>query len=244
MRALVSVAALLALAGCAAPPQKPLRFTDPVISFAGDVVTYRGYFSFRNLATIEALVGSRPVKTLRIRSHGGSVNAAIDVARWVHRNGIDVIVDGGCLSSCANYVFPAGKEKHIVVGGVVGWHGTVEHRVYLHTHGRPIDDKLGISQWEALAVRERAFFSEIGINGYIGWFGRLEPYKQFGFYYLSAADMEYFGMKNLHVRGDYLTMDVSHINLSDKNALGLLTVDRAITNARDPNWMPPVRAQQ
>lgn len=244
MRGLLWGAALLALAGCATPKPKPLRFTDPVITFAGDAVTYRGYFTTRNLAVIEALVGAHPVKTLRISSHGGSVDAAIDVARWVHRNRIDVVVDGGCISSCANYIFPAGKAKHIVVGGVVAWHGTIEHRLYLHAHGRPIDDKLGVAAWEALAVKERAFFADIGLNGYIGWFGRLKPYEQFGAYYLSRADMEYFGMKDLHVRADYAAMDLSRINRVDRKSLGLLTVDRSITNARAPNWILQARAQQ
>jgi hypothetical protein len=223
-------AALLALAGCAtAPPAPP----EPAMALAGDTLTFRGDITTRSYAALMALAGSTPVRTLRIQSGGGEVSNAMAIARWVHRNGIDVVVDGTCFSSCSNYIFQAGREKHIVAGGIVGWHGTVEHLRYLQKNGLQ-DFPVSL---EAAAARERAFYLEAGINGYISWFGKIAPYLAPNLYFLSREDMEYFGLRGLHVRADYLDSDLSDFNAGDKDTIRLITVDRSVTNRSDPNWM-------
>lgn len=203
------------------------------MALAGDTLTFRGAITTRSYAALMALAGSHPVRTLRIQSGGGEVGNAQDIARWVHRNGIDVVVDGTCFSSCSNYIFQAGREKHIVAGGIVGWHGSVEHLRYLQQNG--LQD-FAVSL-EAAAARERAFYVETGINGYISWFGKIAPYLTPNLYFLSREDMEYFGLRGLHVRDDYLASDLSEFNAGDNETIRLITVDRSVTNASDPNWI-------
>jgi hypothetical protein len=239
VRRLACATALLALSACAtrAPPKVV------VIRLDGDVLTYRGAIAPKSYAALQAEVGARPVRTLKISSGGGAVDEGIAIARWVHRNGIDVIVDGGCFSSCANYIFPAGKQKHIVAGGIVGWHGTIEHLLYLHKSGQRSASASTMAAYEKTAAMERAFYAEIGLNGYVSWFGKIAPYHTHNLYFLSQQDMEYFGMRGLHVRADYLASDLSRWNARDKRTIALVKVDRAITNAQDPNWIAPARAE-
>lgn len=237
---LLGASTLLMLASCATP-NKAVKWTTPVITIDGNEVSYRGHFLAQSYTLLKAVVGSQKVRTLRISSPGGEVGGAIDTALWVYRNGIDVVVDGGCFSSCANYVFPAGREKHIVDGGLVGWHGTIEHRVYMQAQGIAIsDDPKVVDMFEKLAVKEREFYEELGLNGFISWFGKLPPYETKGIYFLSKEDMEYFGLTGLHVRDDYSRTDLS----ATKGSIGLLAIDRSVTNPSDPKWMIQGHAQK
>ena len=228
---------MLALAGCAAPTRK-MPWTAPLITVEGDQLTYRGYLIPDSARLVQAAAGAHTIKTMRIWSHGGEVGGAIDTALWVHRNGIDVIVDGPCLSSCANYIFAAGKQKHIVGQGYVGWHGTIYHRLWMHRRGQRMLDPVFLAMAEKTAEKERAFYAEVGVNGYISWFGKLAPYKVWDTYFMSAQDMAYFGLTGLHVRADYEATDLSRINARKEN-VRLLKVDRSVTNSLDPNWMTP-----
>lgn len=239
MLRLACAVGLLALAGCAARPAPQVVFID----LDGDVLTYRGAIVVNSYARLQAVVGSRPVRALKISSGGGAVTEGIDIARWVHRHGIDVIVDGECFSSCANYIFPAGREKHIVAGGIVGWHGTIEHLLYQHKKGLRSSSAKVMASMETAAAKERALYADIGLNGYMSWFGKIHPYNAHNLYFLSKEDMEYFGLQRLHVRADYPASDLSRWNGREKRTIGLLKVDRAVTNASDPNWITHAPAE-
>lgn len=235
MRAPLFAAALLALSACSSTKVGPVV----ALYVADGVMTYEGPIRRGSFARLEAVAGAQPVRTLRISSPGGSVTEAISMARWVYARGIDVVVYGPCFSSCANYIFPAGKEKHIVGSGILGWHGSFEHRVYQHRQGETLLGKEELAQFEAVAAQERAFYDDLGLNGYLPWFGKIGPYRVRNMYFLSQEDMEYFGLTSLHVRADYLKSDLARWNALEKNTLVLIKVDRAVTNASDPLWIEP-----
>jgi hypothetical protein len=233
MRPALAMLALVALSACATRRPVPAQ---PLLSLADGTLTYNGPILRHSFDQLQAAVGSQPVRTLKIRSGGGDVEVAIRIARWVHANGIDVVVDGNCFSSCANYIFPAGNVKYIVGDGILGWHGTIEHRLYQHAHGLRGVEKSILASFEKTAAKERQFYADLGLNGYIAWFGKLAPYKAHNMYFLSKEDMEYFGLKSLHVRDNYLASDLSRLNAREKRTMTLITVDRAVTNPSDPNW--------
>lgn len=60
---------------------------------------------------------------LSIQSVGGSVLTGISLGSWVRANNLDVKVLEYCLSSCANYVFPAGGRKIVSNFALIGYHG-------------------------------------------------------------------------------------------------------------------------
>jgi ATP-dependent protease ClpP protease subunit len=62
-------------------------------------------------------------KVLSIQSIGGSVGTGMSLGNWVRARNLDVKVLEYCLSSCANYVFPAGARKIVSNFAVIGFHG-------------------------------------------------------------------------------------------------------------------------
>lgn len=61
--------------------------------------------------------------TLSIRSAGGPTGAGLELGQWVRDRKLDVKVMEYCMSSCANYVFPAGIHKVVSNFAVIGLHG-------------------------------------------------------------------------------------------------------------------------
>lgn len=227
----LGLAMALLLAGCAS---KQVNWTVPTIGVNDGVVDFRGNIFPDSFDKLQAVVGAGPVRRLRIHSGGGDVIAATRIARWVHANRIDVEVVGPCFSSCANYIFPAGKEKYISGRGLVAWHGTAGHRLYLHQTGakKMAPDELAL--FDKAAKAERDFFAETGINSFVSWFGKLAPYNAPKFYILSKEDMAWFGMTGLHVRDDYTTLGFGPLNDKNKNDFILVKVDRTVTDVAGP----------
>ncbi len=71
------------------------------------------------------------ITTLRVSSAGGETDEGIKLGHWIFEHGIDVVVDGLCFSSCANYIFTAGRNKTIMAGSIVGWHGSEQQDEHL-----------------------------------------------------------------------------------------------------------------
>lgn len=79
------------------------------------------------------------IKVVRVSSGGGAVADAVKMGLDMINNGVDVIVDGPCLSSCANYFFLAGKNKIFEGDGFVGYHGSPWHGRMLSLGGTDTD---------------------------------------------------------------------------------------------------------
>jgi hypothetical protein len=61
---------------------------------------------------------------LKVHSPGGNSEEAMRMGRFIHARKLDLEIDRGCASSCANYLFPAAAHKTIPSGAVLGFHGT------------------------------------------------------------------------------------------------------------------------
>lgn len=66
----------------------------------------------------------RDFSIVRVNSVGGSETASIEIARLLRRRGnLLIVVDGVCLSACAQYIFAtAPRQKIIRPGSLVGCH--------------------------------------------------------------------------------------------------------------------------
>jgi hypothetical protein len=184
------LAVLLAVAG-PAPAQAPAA---AVVEAAGDAVVFSGRISAGSTAQFLRLLQEPAVKRLVITSQGGNVAAALDMAGAIHERGLDVEVPTACLSSCANYIFPAGRRKTIGSPDAVGWHGNMRHVLYLQESGQASWTPGEIDSARQLARREADFYRRLGVDGFIAWFGKLPPYNVDAFYSLSVLDMERFGI--------------------------------------------------
>jgi len=63
------------------------------------------------------------IDAVMIDSYGGNINSAMEIAALIRQRKLHLIVDGRCLSACANYLFPAALSKTVLPGSVVAIHG-------------------------------------------------------------------------------------------------------------------------
>lgn len=116
-------------------------------------------------ATIYALTPS--TKTLAVRSPGGDVEAAMGLARHVHRLGLELLVRDYCVSSCANYLFLAARHRRASPGGaVLAFHGTAfTSWVSLSSNTEPFFfDPALFNRLKGIAKTETKFFQEIALD--------------------------------------------------------------------------------
>lgn len=64
-----------------------------------------------------------PGPRLVVRSAGGDVGPAIDLAEKLQRRDAEVTVVDYCMSSCANYFFAGLRRRHVVPGALILFHG-------------------------------------------------------------------------------------------------------------------------
>jgi hypothetical protein len=149
------------------PPDNPpdierARAEPAQVRVQGDTVYYTGNFSQASSAAFDAAVaGLAPgaVTRLVISSGGGDTVAGRHVGRWVHRMGLVVEVDVICFSSCADYVFPAGRARVIRRDAFVGWHGNERQFTVLAARaGVPRTELLGRFAPAGLSAAQRAAF--------------------------------------------------------------------------------------
>ncbi len=142
--------------------------SEGVVS-AGDVVCFYAQItqdSKRQFLALQIKDGA----VIVLKSGGGDVAAALDLADAIVEKRLSIIVNRYCLSSCANYLFPAAKTKIVLDGGVVGFHGAprVTDPVTIAGPMLPLQAPAFIEArrryMEEIQEREAHFFFRIGVN--------------------------------------------------------------------------------
>jgi hypothetical protein len=153
----------------------------------------------------------------------------MQLGSWVFDNGLDVEVDTYCFSSCANYVFPAGRTKVLASRASLMWHGgvtqpitrteleavlgdTLDHMDELEEHAlleqrsrEELLQQLDHSRVD-LVARETRFFQKIGVDQRITMLGHLyerELLQGEGNYTgwdYSLEDLARLGVRQIRVR--------------------------------------------
>ncbi len=202
----VAIALLsVALTGCATQKIAP-------VLVSGKTVVFQGLIYAATADEFVRAVEQHGANRVLIASGGGHVAPALRMARVIHDRGMDVEVFGQCFSSCANYIFPAGKNKSITALGLVGWHGNMQHLLHLHRTGKaPITGAI-LEEVTTLAAQEAEFYKTICVDPFITWFGKLPPYDVRDTYFLAPHDMARFGIRDVAVRADYAQTDLAPYN--------------------------------
>lgn len=194
MQKLVIALSTLLISGCAI-------FDDPTRAGIGDdgQLYYQGALrASANETVMNAYrAASEKPRVLRITSGGGNVHLGMDLGEWVYTNGLDVHVVKGCASSCANYIFTAGRNKLLDPDSVLFWHGGAYQRSLKKVAG----NETSLQEWRR---REDEFFKGIGVDGRITVCGqaaqldrnksRDKPYMGFDY---SLEDMVRFGVAGI-----------------------------------------------
>jgi ATP-dependent protease ClpP protease subunit len=147
-----------------------LKSTGGHISIVGEL-TPATAFAFASLVQQD-----ESIHTLHIDSPGGNIASALDIATLIHKRKLKIVVDGKCLSACANYLFVAAEMKIVLPGSVVGIHQTTHH--YIGKDGKRISTtalhqtdinestttREAASKIRALQIRENKFLEEFGVS--------------------------------------------------------------------------------
>jgi hypothetical protein len=198
------------------------------VQIDGAAIAYRGELTEQGFATLQKLAQGRTIDALVVDSAGGEIVTGMDFGYWVLARQLSVVVDGVCLSSCANYVFTAGRKKSILPGSVVAWHGSAEQPGLLdqmHAEaqkavkarklppGKEAEELVRVRQANVdyltgAILKQGEFFHRVGVDEYVTRIGN-EVYGLRGFYYLSVEDMARFGIRDVSAPEDYTRMDLA-----------------------------------
>ncbi|AIG05291.1 Uncharacterised protein [Pseudomonas fluorescens] len=214
---------LLAISLLTTAPAALAEALPVTVDVIGDSVHYTGDLNADAVAKLadQVKASNGSVAKLVIDSGGGDVNVGMDLAEIVLAAELDVIVKRLCASSCANYVFPAGKRKQINPGAVVIWHGsaiqeslmagpTLEDIKFEDGAALSGPDKMALFEsWrgdairyvEDAKVRQNALFKKIGIDDRITVMG--QQLKAAQEWTVSIKDMERFGIRNVSAADNY-----------------------------------------
>ncbi len=199
--------------------------SEPVVVAEQKTLRYTGEITSDGVSRVESLLAAHPdIRILEINSTGGSIDRGIDLGLLVFRHGLDVHVTGSmCMSSCANYVFTAGRRKVIEPGAVVVWHGSAIQKglydfdkfdltFFREAYGRDPNciERLAL-RWKLHTYRRRVqsrqaeFFELIKVDPGVTVFGQTHGCKCQ--WTLSPEDMTAFGIKNVSAYPGYGTQE-------------------------------------
>ena len=167
LSALLALSALLPAAGHAA---EITRIDARTLHFEGGIE--------RGDAARLAQMLTPGTTLLKVHSAGGSSEEGILLGRIIHARHLDLEIDRGCGSSCANYMFPAARHKTIPPGAVLAYHGTMyltdlagekNLREQLTAGGIPpaeVEKQVPglLANNKRIAKMESEFTAEIGVN--------------------------------------------------------------------------------
>jgi hypothetical protein len=202
---------------------------SPQIYLQDQNVKYIGKLTPEGLFQLKKSTKDRWITSLTIASTGGEISIGIDFGTWVFDNNLDVIVEKACMSSCANYIFPAGRRKVILPGAVVAWHGSATHRDKSEDQlrsviiGRYKELKRPISEWEInnevrlyrfylrdIKEKQEEFYKKIEVDEYVTRIGNVE-YGVKGFFFMPVEDMAKFGIHNVMAPKGYENTNVKEL---------------------------------
>lgn len=214
------------------------------LELSGDALRLQGVLVDATVDQALALLDAHPeVRRLVVRSQGGDLRAAMRLGRRIHARGLDVEVDGYCLSACANYVFTAGRHKRIQAGAVVAWHGSAIQPDLLdgrwelvwrkaqqcETTTPECEVRIGALRDWMLAARaeQAAFFQQVGVDEQLTVWGQVQAPCACSWTF-APADLARFGLTQVSSDGPYFTQlghwaslarDEAHIRLLSAPAL-------------------------
>ncbi|WP_374582312.1 hypothetical protein [Pseudoduganella sp.] len=210
------------LAAVLYPLQARASDEETHVYLADGELNYVGSLSAEANARLFALYSSQQTKptTLAIRSPGGNTVVGMELGTWVHENKLDVKVLEGCYSSCANYVFTAGRRKIVSNFAHIGYHGGMSSMSFkfddatLAALSDARKDGEKITRENALAAikkmiapqleLEEKYFAMIGVQQRITTLGQSDEHRKAapkgaeGWTY-SIPDFAKFGVANIEV---------------------------------------------
>ncbi len=136
------------------PAGKWMQVNEQTLRFVGQI-NRKTAARFNKIITPE-------ITTVIVQSGGGDVDNALQVGQEIHRRQLNIIVDGRCGSSCANYWFVAAAHKTVREGSWVGFHGNPSSS--LPYYNRRKFNQAFLDSLTEFAQQERVFFQALGVD--------------------------------------------------------------------------------
>ncbi|WP_217877010.1 hypothetical protein [Pseudoalteromonas shioyasakiensis] len=179
----------------------------------GDTIYYESSLSKEsNDALFKLYVeNNKVVDKISIKSKGGEINLGLDLGNFIFDKNLNVEVTSYCLSSCANYVFTAGRIKYVEGDAVIGFHGGASSMEFDMSELDALSDSAREKAKEQFnnylaqaAIREQTFFKKIGVNQRITTYGQDHKYadleqQNFGGWYYPKESLNKLGVQNIVV---------------------------------------------
>lgn len=185
---------------------------------------------------------------VRLRSPGGETWAAMAMGLEIHRRQLDVEVDRRCISSCANYLFTAGRNKYLHSVEHVKFHGGALQPNFipealklieqgtLMKNGEDLPPDLDLQQLRKLyglvddfpinrathMLVEKAFFDEIGVSSLTPVYGQ---YGDYAAWFNDGVHDDFY-----YLPEDYALLGVTNLNVTGQDGGSDRRLFRARTN--------------
>jgi hypothetical protein len=217
----------------------------------GTTVVYVGILNDQNIERFLEIVRDKEVLRLIISSGGGEINAGMRLGDWVFDNNVDIVIERICASSCANYVFTAGRRKTLNEGAIVAWHGNILQKTgfsneelretvtqTFETLSEDVKKELDLETMVARTIlqmgeyrvagieNQARFFEKIGVDEFICRIGN-EKYGALDFFTLSVEDMARFGVSNVQASWNYDNVDLTPFHRKGKS-IQFIKIDDAL----------------
>ncbi len=210
---LTGLCLLVMLTGCASISQHHSPAASVTLSTDGRDIVYNGTLQASAIEQVQTLYAAAKHKPTRlvINSNGGNSRLGMALGDFVHEKQLDIRVDGACMSSCANYVFPAARHKYLGERDALLWHGgalqpdwdALIKAKWKRNPAQQESAREDIRQW---AIQEKAFFERIGVSQLLTVCGQqpewIKAYPQSPGFYYSLEDMQRFGIKDISFLAD------------------------------------------
>lgn len=183
------------------------NYNEPIFINKNNELVYVGKIDREGFRKLKDLYDKAEMKpsALIITSSGGEAKAGVDMGFWVYENKLSVEVTRYCFSSCANFIFTAGREKTLGKRAMLIWHGGA-HQPNLFDQAENIVNNLPIKgNYQAsykdstkcqpnqskddckkhferslysLKFNESLFFYKLGIDPNLPYYGQLPHYTR------------------------------------------------------------------
>lgn len=150
LRWAAAVAGLVLVSACAS--MAPGQAASGRCSYSNGVLALRGP---TDQAMLDCVETSPHAATIRVRSPGGGVTTAMRIAERLHAMNAELVIDGYCESSCANYFVPVARRLVVEAGARIVLHGSSDAHMLART-GQA-----------AIFERQRAFVARFDVP--LGW---------------------------------------------------------------------------
>jgi len=183
------------------------------LSFAGEwtvvdkgTIRFEGYIEEDDIARFNEIV-SENTNTLIVRSGGGDVLAAIPIAEKIQRKKMDVVVDGLCVSSCADYFFIAAERKKVSLNSLVLLHGGITAKLEHESEkiieemtrlgAKPEQVELQMKRWREGARKEQEIYKNAGVDVLLLEYSHVMTERDYDYWAPPPETFRKLGVKNI-----------------------------------------------